>query len=116
MKKIKVLTNQEANDLSYDQGCYPDFFPIDIGNDFKLSDNPELFVQMPNPRKICIEVTSYRGFCGGAVHYYAEIRADGIDICQRDDDGRLMRVGGYLGENIKPFQEISETSGVQNIL
>lgn len=93
MKDI-VLTNSEANDQSYDRGLYPDFFPVNIGDDFKLESRPELSVMIPNPRKVKIEITSFRGFCGGAVHYYAEIEADGI-IRYYIEPGTNRRIGAY---------------------
>lgn len=98
---MNLLTLQEAVDLSYDRGRYPDFFPADIGDDFKLESRPELFVQIPNPREVRIEITSYRGLCCDAVHYYAAIEADGIKRCQYEDyngEKRLFSVSGYLGE------------------
>lgn len=49
-KEITLLTTQEANDQSYDQGRYPDFFPVNIGDDFKLETRPELAVMIPSPR------------------------------------------------------------------
>ena len=98
MKDI-VLTNSEANDQSYDRGLYPDFFPVNIGDDFKLESRPELSVMIPNPRKVKIEITSFRGFCGGAVHYYAERESYGI-IRYYIEPGtnRRIRAYGYLGE------------------
>ena len=95
---MNLLTLQEANDQSYDRGLYPDFFPVNIGDDFKLESHPELFVRIPNPRKVRIEITSYRGFCMEAVHYYAKIIADGIKRCCKNEDGRISGVYGYLGE------------------
>lgn len=100
---MNLLTLQEANDQSYDRGCYPDFFPVNIGDDFKLESSPELFVKIPNPRKVRIEITSYRGISWDAVHYYAAIDADGIDRIRYEDyDGtgtkRPVAISGYLGE------------------
>lgn len=100
MKEI-VFTNSEANDLSYDCGHYPDFFPINIGDDFKLESRPELFVTIPTPRKVKIEITSFRGVCCGAVHYYATIKADGIKRQYYEDRNgtkQLVSVAGYICE------------------
>lgn len=100
---MTLFTLQEANDQSYDRGRYPDFFPVNIGDDFKLESCSELFAKIPNPRKVRIEITSYRGISWNAVHYYAAIDADGIDRVRYEDyDGsgtkRLVSVSGYLGE------------------
>lgn len=95
------LTLQEAVSRSYDRGRYPDFFPVNIGDDFKLESSPELFVRIPDPRGVRIEITSYRGICWNAVHYYAAIKADGIERCKYQDfNGKkqLVCVSGYLGE------------------
>lgn len=96
---MKLLTLQEAVATSYDRGYYPDFFPVTIGDDFKLESRPELFVNIPNPREVRIKITSYRGISWNAVHYYAYIDADGIQRCRYDDTTkRLISVSGYLGE------------------
>ncbi len=100
---MNLLTLQEAVDLSSDRGLYPDFFPVNIGDDFKLESHPEIFVRMPNPREVKIEITSFRGLCADAEHYYADIKADGIGrVSYEDYDGtgtkRLVGHYGYLGE------------------
>lgn len=100
---MNLLTLQEAVDLSYDRGRYPDFFPVNIGDDFKLESCPELFVKIPNPREVRIQITSFRGISWNAVHYYATIEADGINRLRYEDyDGtgtkRPVSVSGYLGE------------------
>lgn len=98
---MNLLTLQEAVDLSYDRGCYPDFFPVNIGDDFKLESRPELFVKIPNPREVRIEITSFRGISCDAIHYYAAIVADGINRCFYEDyngEKRLFGAHGYLGE------------------
>lgn len=101
---MDLLTLQKAVDLSFDCGRYPDFFPVNIGDDFKLESCPELFVKIPNPREVRIAITSYRGISWNAVHYYATIDADGIKRCYYEDyDGekRLVSISGYLGEEFK---------------
>lgn len=98
---MDLLTLQEAVDRSYDRGRYPDFFPIDLGDDFKLESRPELFVKIPQPREVRIEITSYRGISWNAVHYYAAIKADGIRRCYYEDFGgekRLTSTAGYICE------------------
>lgn len=98
-KEITLLTTQEANDQSYDQGRYPDFFPVNIGDDFKLETIPELAVMIPRPRQVKINITSFRGLCGGAVHYYADIEADGIiRYYVEPETNRKIGAYGYLGE------------------
>lgn len=98
---MELLTLQEAVDQSRDHGYLPDFFPVNIGDDFKLETRPELFVRIPNPREVRINITSFRGISWDAVHYYAEIVADGIDRCHYEDycgKKKLYGVSGYLGE------------------
>lgn len=53
--KIEALTLQEAVDNSNDQGQYPDFFPVNIGDDFKLKSRPELSVTIPSPHAPAFE-------------------------------------------------------------
>lgn len=111
---MDLLTLQEAVDSSYDRGRYPDFFPVNIGDDFKLESRPELFVQIPNPREVKIAITSYRGLCWDAVHYYATIDADGINrCCYEDYDGGkgLIRFTDIWAKNLTAFRERKEIYG-----
>lgn len=98
---MNLLTIQEAVDSSCDRGLYPDVFPVEIGEDFKLQTRPDLFARIPNPRKVRIEISSFRGMCYNAIHYYAHIQADGIELCRKEKDGeteRTVMIHGYLGK------------------
>lgn len=95
------MTLQEAKKWSMDNGCYPLFFTTAVGLDFKLKTRPELYAKVNNPRKVLIEISSFRGICGWAVHYYARIKADGIIICedvQTEKGIQIHSLCGYLGE------------------
>jgi len=78
---------------SLDQGSYPDVFPIDYGMDFDNKDDPEYDV-MPyhNQRRVTISITSFIGSCAWAQHYYADIEADGVELCKKwkREDGHEM--------------------------
>ena len=95
--EIKNDNIQYAGDHSLDQGQYPDVFPLDFGNDFHLNEHPGWKFQIREPRKVKIEITSFIGTCWEAIHYYAKLIADGIDIIDDQD----YCVGGYLGEEHK---------------
>lgn len=106
--KIEALTLQEAVDNSNDQGQYPDFFPVNIGDDFKLKSRPELSVTIPSPRRVRIRIESYQGICAGAVHYYASIEADGIIRHEEDPNTKQrLSVSGYLGEEFKSLPRMT---------
>lgn len=87
---------------SQNQGTgYPAVFPIDYGMDFHLETKPELYPEpRHNPRRAVIEITSFIGSVAWAMHYYADIKADGIRIIdeveQPDGTKRKCGVGGYI--------------------
>lgn len=102
------MTLQEAKKYSMDNGCYPLFFTTVVGLDFKLKTRPELYAKVDNPRKVLIEISSFRGICGWAVHYYARIKADGIIICddvQTEKGIQTRYLYGYLGEEFNVLPE-----------
>lgn len=90
---------------SCDRGKYPNIFNINTGNDFHLESKPDWLCVIDNPRKVTIELTSYKFVCGWAEHYYASIEADGIKICSREIDDkneeRITTHGGYLGQEFE---------------
>ena len=90
-----------ALESSQDKGQYPNVFSADLGSDFRLETKPEYFPVIKKPREVVIEITSFRGACAWAEHYYAEIHADGIDICSKEiKNGKEYTVthGGYVCE------------------
>lgn len=97
---IENITIQEAVRLSMDNGNYPDYLPADLGSDFKLKTKPEYFVEIDDPRTVKIEISSFSGLCGEAIHYYAAIVADGVNICSIEN-GQKLRHSGYLGEEFE---------------
>ncbi|TGX83003.1 hypothetical protein E5358_04910 [Palleniella muris] len=95
------MTIKEACHYSVDNGCYPVFFSTMVGLDFKLKTRPELYAKTASPRKVVIEITTFRHVCFGAEHYYASIKADGIMICEdvTAEKGNQIRMHcGYLCE------------------
>ena len=87
-------------ECSQDRGKYPDFFNIEIGSDFHLNEKPNYYAVINNPREVIIEITSFRGSCAWAEHYYATIKADGIKICSKEIDAykkeHVYHHGGYV--------------------
>ena len=90
-----------ALEHSWDHGKYPDVFTENTGMDFSIPGRPEYFVEKCRDRKIKINITSFRGICCGAMHYYASIEADGVQICRQEQGGRYVWCMGYLGEEHK---------------
>lgn len=97
------LTIKDAVDLSLDSGNFPDIIPVDYGLDLVLKTKPEYKVKIRTPRKINIDISTYRGISAGAIHYYAQINADGIIITEEREDGTVTH-GGYICEE---FSQIS---------
>lgn len=97
---------QWALDHSLNTDCYPDVFDKNIGMDFYLGDHPNCYPQIASysyndERTVHIEITSYRGMCFDAIHYYATINADGVRLCENiEENGKKSTIihCGYLGE------------------
>lgn len=96
---------KKAIECSSDRGQYPNIFNINAGSDFHLESKPDWFCIINNPRKVTIELTSYKFVCGWAEHYYATIEADGIKVCSKEIDNKnqehTITHGGYLGEEFE---------------
>lgn len=102
-KKSKAV--EFALNHSLDQGNFPDVFDENIGMDFHLESQPQYYPRKDEVRDLIITVTSFRGMCAEAIHYYATIHADGIKISYDaiDEKGNKYPVSvyGYLGEEFK---------------
>jgi hypothetical protein len=58
---------------------YPDKIPDDYGcgyRDDKYFTDPK----KDKPRIVTLEITSFMGYSVGAVHYYGELRAEGVGV------------------------------------
>lgn len=100
-----------ALEHSQDEGSYPDVFPKDYGMDFHLDENPNWFpMEKHTPRNIILEISSFRGICADAVHYYGTIMADGINICSKGESGHIVSHSGYLGEEFKNLPKEKQDS------
>lgn len=92
------LTIKDAVRLSLDSGDFPDVIPVDYGLDLVLKTKPEYIVKTANnPRKIKIDISTFRGISAGAIHYYARIEADGVIVIEECEDGTVTH-GGYICE------------------
>lgn len=98
---------QKALEASRDQGNFPDVFPIGFGADIKLKTKPEYKISVCEPRTAIIRITTYRGICGWASHYYASIEAEGISF-QEEKDGHIITHGGYICEE---YSELCKNLG-----
>lgn len=102
--KLKIAVSR-----SCDRGQYPSIFNINVGNDFHLESKPNWFGRIEKPRKVTIEVTSYKFVCGWAEHYYVTIKADGIRICSKEINGKnqeqIVIHSGYLGEEFEQIKD-----------
>jgi hypothetical protein len=92
------MTLKEAVHLSYDDGNYPDVIPVDYGLDLKIKTRPDIYVETNKPRKVRIDISTFRGIAAGAVHYYAAIIADGIRLLTKDNNGNITTHMGYICE------------------
>ena len=102
---MKKQVSQKILDCCLDRGELPKFFDIEIGKDFRLESQPDYHAEIREPRKVKIIVSTFRGICVGAIHYYVTIEADGIHIYSLENNkyGKVSRVyhGGYLSDEYK---------------
>ena len=97
-----MTLEQAVKDYSSDNRYYPDVFPINAGNDLKLSDRPEITVNdKGDDRYVRINITSFIGSCAWAKHYYADIDADGCDIGYNDENGKRYSIMGAISPEYK---------------
>ena len=103
-EKIQAIEDPElryAVEHSRDEEPYPAVFPEDYGMDYHSEEYPTYYpVAYNNPRTITLDITSYRGMCGGAVHFYGKIKIDGIHVME-NRDGRIIGHGGYVPRSMR---------------
>jgi hypothetical protein len=87
-----------------DYGTYPMVFDKNIGLDITIPNHPELKVAPPREYKAVIKITTFRGTCYEAVHYYGDIEASGPHLTIQEEDGSVMSIGGYVCEE---YQKMS---------
>ena len=85
----------------HDRGQYPLIFTKETGLDITIPNHPEYVVRPPHKYEARVEITTFRGTCFEAVHYYGRIYADAPYIAQQQENGGWCSVGGYLCEEWK---------------
>lgn len=102
-----MTLEQAVKDYSMDNRYYPDVFPLNAGNDLKLSDRPEITVDdKGSDRCVRINIISFIGSCVWAKHYYADIDADGCDVGYNDENGTRYSIMGFISTEYK--QKVKE--------
>lgn len=100
---------------THGSGKFPDVMPLDFGMDFHLETKPELYPEINysynfkqpevKERTVKLKISTFRGMCWEAVHYYGKLQADGIDIIEEkvDNDNKIhkMHVGGFICEEFR---------------
>ena len=100
---------------THGSGNFPDVMPLDFGMDFHLETKPELYPEINytynfehpevKERTVKLVISTFRGMCWEAVHYYGKLHADGISIIEEevDKDGKThkMSVGGFICEEFR---------------
>lgn len=93
---------KEIMECCQDRYDYPAFFENEIGKDFSLNSNPRILAEINNPRKVKIVLSTYRGYSIGAIHYYANIEADGIHLYEyrTGKNGKINKyyLGGFINK------------------
>lgn len=92
MKANSYLRIEKGFDISKITG----FVPQNIGEGFQFNLHGEIYTTMGNytkdkKRLINIEISSFCGLCGDAVHYYATLYIIVANVCDSSS------VSGYLG-------------------
>lgn len=111
---------QWALEHSRNNGYYPEVFTEETGLDFKIPNHPEFFmmpVEYGKGRIVKICISSYIGYCGGAKHFYASIKANGVHICRKNDEGGVVWCGGAICKEYKemPKSQTDVASGLWSI-
>lgn len=92
MNTNSYLRIEKGFDISKITGCVPH----NIGEGFKFNLHGKIYTTTGNYTKdgkriVNIEIRSFVGLCGGAIHYYATLCIDVNNVCDNSS------VSGYLG-------------------
>lgn len=104
----------------YGTGKYPEVIPLDFGLGLHLETKPNIYSQIhyrynENERTVRLCISSFRGMCGDAIHYYGKLKADGVDIIEEvEENGEVKKhyIGGYI---CKEFSNLENKSNYEMI-
>ena len=103
MAVSETYSEEWIKEHSMDRGRYPLIISKDLPSDFSIPNHPEYFLSEPHNPNVRIELTTFRGICGGAIHYYAQIKVSQPTICCIGENGRQFSCFGYI---CKEFQDM----------
>ena len=88
------MNDKEIQDCCYDRNDYP----FIINDDYleHIKGKKYYSVKGERPRIVTLEITSFIGMCGGAMHYYGKLTTSGVHVKEFGGDPRYDH-GGYLG-------------------
>lgn len=95
------MTREQIQECCGDLGRIPYEIPDSYGEG--IVGKEYYTAKEERPREVKLEITTFRGICGGAEHYYGTLKVRGAHIKKEGEKGCF---GGYLGEDTPLFNDI----------
>ena len=96
------MKKEQIQECCYDLGKQPYEIPDSYGED--IVGKEYYTAKEKRPREVMLEITSFRGICGGAVHYYGTLKAYRPNIHK---EGSNYCHSGYLGDDTPLFKDLN---------
>lgn len=100
------MSEQEIMDLCQDRHKYPFEIPDSFGEG--ITGSKYYTEKKKRPRVVKLEITSFMGVCGGAMHYYAELVSYSPLILEIGGNPNISYIGALHGEDHRElFKDLS---------
>lgn len=100
------MTHDEIKDLCQDRHNYPFEIPDTFGEG--ITGSKYYTEKTKRPRVVNLEITSFIGVCGGAMHYYAEFVSYAPSILEIGGNPNISHGGALHGEDHRElFKDLS---------
>ena len=96
------MKKEQIQECCYDLGKQPYEIPDSYGEG--IVGKEYYTAKEKRPREVMLEITSFRGICGGAVHYYGTLKAYRPKIHK---EGSNYCHCGYLGDDTSLFKDLN---------
>jgi len=108
MERQEIIERSQCKDLEFN---YPDIFTDDCGLGYeaeterngvirKLRAVPTWGYRKQNEkRRVTLKISTYRGQCADAIHYYVEMYIQGVNMEFVDEPGHSTMSGGWEKDN-----------------
>ena len=96
------MKKEQIQECCYDLGKHPYEIPDSYGEGIV---GKEYYTgKEKRPREVMLKITSFRGVCFGAVHYYGTLKAYRPNIHKEGSNNCYY---GYLGDDTKLFKDLN---------